>query len=144
MRGIDGQYVGAIANKFCRALKEIASGSNGSADAQAPLGIFGGIGIFQFLLNVFNRDEAFEVVLVVDHQKLFDAVVMKDLLSFFEGPQACEDHFAESGGIFAKHPLREFRAGGTRLFRGTAGYSKVRAINFVQQSRTAYRRFGQR
>ena len=46
--------------------------------------ILGSIGIFQFLLNIFYRDQAFQIVLIVHHQEFFHPVLVQNLLSLFE------------------------------------------------------------
>ncbi len=54
------------------------------ADAQAALFVFAGVGVFQFLLDVLDGDEAFELVVVVDDEELFDTMLVEDLLGLLE------------------------------------------------------------
>ena len=84
MCAVDGEYVDLGFGEFLRALQKISGRSDGCAHAQAALGIFGGVGILQLLLNVFDRDQAFEVVFVVDDEKFLDAMLVKNFFRFFE------------------------------------------------------------
>ena len=80
--GVDGEDVGADFGHFDGALEEIAGGANGGADAEAAVIVFGGAGIFEFFLDVFYGDEAFEVEILIDDEKFFDAVLLKDFFGF--------------------------------------------------------------
>ena len=84
VRAVDGEHVDFGLGQFLRALQKISGGADGRAYAQAALRIFRGVGILQFLLDVFDRDQALEVVLVVDDQKFFDAMFVKNFFGFFE------------------------------------------------------------
>ena len=56
-----------------------------AAPARKPaLGIFGGVGIFQFFLDVFDRDQALQVVVIIHNQKFFYAMLVKDFFRIFE------------------------------------------------------------
>jgi hypothetical protein len=81
---VDGEHVHFGFGQFLGALQKIAGGADGRAYAQASLRILGGVGIFQFLLNVFYGDQSFEVVLVVDDQKFFDAMLVENFFGIFE------------------------------------------------------------
>ena len=54
-------------------------------DAEAALLVFGGVGVFELFLDVLDGDEAFELVVVVDDEEFFDAVLVEDVLGLFEG-----------------------------------------------------------
>ena len=82
--GINGNYVDFFGDELFRALEVIASGTNRGPDAEAALSILGGIGIFQLFLNVFDGDEAFERVLVVDDQQFLDAMLVQDGFSLLQ------------------------------------------------------------
>jgi len=84
MGAVDGDYVNFGCRQFLGSLQEISSGADGRAYAQASLRIFGGVGILQFLLNVFYGDESLEVVFVVDDEKFFDAMFVENFLGIFE------------------------------------------------------------
>ena len=71
MRAVDREHVNLGFREFLRALQKITGSSDGCADAQAAVGVLGGVGILQFLLDVLNRDQAFQVVLVVDDREAF-------------------------------------------------------------------------
>ena len=83
--GVDGEGVDAILDEFGGALEEVAGGSDGAGDAKAALLILAGVGVLQLLLDVFDGDEALELVGVVDDEKLFDAMLVQDLLGLLEG-----------------------------------------------------------
>ena len=84
VRAIDGEHVDLGLGQFLRALQEISGGSDGSTHAQTALRIFRRVGIFQLLLNVFDRDQALQVVFVVDDEKFLDAMLVKNFFRFFE------------------------------------------------------------
>ena len=79
MRGVDGERVDAHFDQLGGALQEVAGGADGAGHAQAALVVLAGVGILQLLLDVFDGDQAFELVVVVDDQQLFDAVLVEDL-----------------------------------------------------------------
>ena len=84
VRGIDRQHVRFFARHFLRALQKIAGGADRRAHAQASLLVFGGVGEFEFFLDVFYGDQAFEVVILIHHEQFFDAVALQDSFGFFE------------------------------------------------------------
>ena len=88
MSGIDRQHIRPCANHFSCPLKEISGRADGSADTQTPFGILGSVRILQLFLDVLNRDQPLELVLIVHNQQLFDAMFVEDQLGFFEG---CSD-----------------------------------------------------
>ena len=81
---VDGEHVDFGFCQFLRAFQKISGRADRCAHAQASLRVLRGVGILQLLLNVFDRDQALQVVLVVDHQKFLDAVLVKNLFRFFE------------------------------------------------------------
>ncbi len=82
--GVDGEGVDAGGDELCCAFEEVSGGADGSGYAEAALGVLGGVGVLELLLDVFDGDEAFELVVVVDDEELFDAVLVEDLLGLFE------------------------------------------------------------
>ena len=46
--------------------------------------VFRGAGIFEFFLDVLNGDEAFEVEVLIDDEKFFDAMFLQDSFGFVE------------------------------------------------------------
>ena len=107
VRAVNGQYVGFGFRQFLRALQEIAGRADGAADAQAAMVVFGGLRIFQFLLDVLDRDQTLQVVLVVDDQQLFDAVLMENFFRLLErrsyrhGDQMVLGHHLADGDVEA-------------------------------------------
>src|SRR6267378_385774 len=85
MRGVDGDDVGFVLGHFDGALEEITGGADSRADAQPTLFIFCGARIFEFYLDVFYGDKAFEVEVLIDDQQLFDAMLLQQTLGFIEG-----------------------------------------------------------
>ena len=84
VRAVDGNYIHFVARHLLRTFKIVASGSDGCPDSQAPLRILRGVRVFQFLLNVFYRDQPLQSLLVVDDQQLLHPVLVQDLFSLFE------------------------------------------------------------
>ena len=66
------------------ALEEVSGGADGSGYAQAALLVLAGVGVLELLLDVLDGDEAFELVVVVDDEELFDAVLVEDLFGLLE------------------------------------------------------------
>ena len=83
--GVNGEDVGFGFGHFDGAFEEIAGGANGGADAEAAVVVFGGAGIFEFFLDVFDGDEALEVEVLIDDEKFFDAMFLEDFFGFVEG-----------------------------------------------------------
>src|ERR1035437_1671510 len=107
VRAVDGQHVHFGFGQFLRAFEEIAGGADGRTYAQAALRVLGRVGIFQLLLNVLDRDQALEVVLVIDHEKLLDAVLVENFFGVFErgshghGDEVSLGHYFIDGNIEA-------------------------------------------
>ena len=72
------------------------------------LRILGGVRILQLLLNVLDRDQALQDVLIVDHQQFFHAMAMQNRLGLFErgadghGDEVFLGHHARNGQIEAR------------------------------------------
>ena len=64
---IDGQHVHLARDQLFCALDVIAGGADRRSNTKAALRVFGGVRIFQFLLDVFNGDQTLQHVLIV-HQ----------------------------------------------------------------------------
>src|ERR1019366_7461945 len=79
---VDCQQVGLAFHHFSSALQEVAGRPDGCSDTQAPMVALGRIGILQPLLYVFHGDQSLEVVLIIDHQQLFNAMRVKYRLGF--------------------------------------------------------------
>ena len=84
MGGVDGEDIHFRLRQFLRPLQKVARGADRSAYAQTALRILRCIGILQLFLDVFDRDQALEVVLVIDYQKLFHAMLVKNFFRFFQ------------------------------------------------------------
>ena len=69
---------------FDGAFEIIAGSADSGANAQAALFIFCSARIFAFFLDVFYGDEAFEIEVLVDDEKFFNAMLLQDALGFFE------------------------------------------------------------
>ncbi len=83
-------------------------GADGCAHAQPALIVLARVGIFQFLLDVLDRDQALQLVLIVHHQQFFHAVLVQDQLGFFErgahghGDQVFPGHHVAHGNFGAR------------------------------------------
>ena len=115
VRGVDGESVDAVLHEFGGAFEEVSGSTDGCAYAEAALLVLGGVGVLQLLLDVFYGDEAFELVVVVDDEELFDAVLVQDLLGFFErgadgdGDEVFLGHHVADGDIGARVSKRRSR-----------------------------------
>ncbi len=78
--GVDHQHVHVLGDQLLRPFQEVAGGADGRAHAQPALGILGGVGILDLLLDVLDGDQALQGVIVVHHQQLFHAVPVQNLL----------------------------------------------------------------
>ena len=97
-----------VAHQLRRALQKIARRPDRSAHAQPALIVLAGVGILQLLLDVLDRDQALQLVLVVHHQQLFHAMLVQDQLGLFErgahrhGDQVFLGHHVADGNIGAR------------------------------------------
>ena len=100
VRGVDGDDVHLAPHQFLGTFEKIARGADSRAHAQPALLVLRRVGIFQLFLDVFNGDQALEIVLVVDHQQLLDAVPMQNFLGLFErGAHGNGDEVAPSSSL---------------------------------------------
>src|SRR6185437_11314878 len=84
VRGIDRNHVGLPGDEFRGALHKITGCTYCRGYSKPALVIFGGIGILELLLNVFNRDETLKRVVLIDHQQFLNAMLVKDFLGILE------------------------------------------------------------
>src|SRR5262249_55115070 len=82
--GVDHQGVDASANQFLGALEIIAGGAKGGGDPQPAEIVLGSKRVLDGFLDVFDSDQAFEAIVFVDDQQLFDAVPLQDRLGLVE------------------------------------------------------------
>ena len=105
VRRVDGQHVHARPHELRRAFQIVARGSYGSGHAQTAFFILAGVGVFQFFLDVLDRDQALQVVLIVNHQQLLHAVHMQYLFGLFKrgadgnGNQVLLGHHVADGDV---------------------------------------------
>ena len=86
MGGVDGEGVDAhVRSSSAARSRKSPVAPMAPATRRRPLLILAGVGIFQLLLDVLDGDEALELVVVVDDQELFDAVLVEDLLGLLQG-----------------------------------------------------------
>ena len=77
------------------------------ATRRRPLLVLDGVGVLQLLLDVLDGDEAFELVVVVDDEELFDAVLVEDLFGLLErgadgdGDEVLLGHHVVDGNVGA-------------------------------------------
>ncbi len=84
VRRIHHQHVHFSRHQLLGALQEVGAGPHRRAHAQSSLRIFRRVRILQLFLNILDRDQALERVLIVHHQKFLHAVMMQNLLGLFE------------------------------------------------------------
>ena len=82
--GIDHNYVHAGFYQCFDALFGIAAGTHRGTDAQAAFGIFVGIRELSCFQNIFNCNQTFEFVLVVQYQNALNFVRMHDFAGFID------------------------------------------------------------
>ena len=85
MGGIYGQYVHFAFHQLPGALDEITRCSDRRADKQTPLRILRRRRILQFLLDIFDRNQALEDVVAIDDQELLDTMFVQNAFRFFKG-----------------------------------------------------------
>jgi len=66
---IQREHVGARGHQFRGALKKVAGRANRTANAEATLFVLARVGILEFLLDVLDRDQPHQLILVVNHEQ---------------------------------------------------------------------------
>ena len=84
MGAVDGEDIHFCLRQFLGAFQKISRGADRRAHTQTALKILRRIWILQLLLDVFDCDQALQVVVVVNHQELFHAVLVQDFFGLFE------------------------------------------------------------
>src|ERR1044071_6441320 len=100
--GVDDDHVDAGLHQRVDALLAVRADADGGADAEPAPFVFARVRILRLLLDVLDRDQTSELELLVDDEKLFDAVAMENLLGLVEldaGPRRDE--------IVLGHDLRD-------------------------------------
>ena len=77
VRGVDDEAVDPRRHQQLGALEALVADGRGGGDAQAPVGVLGGVGMRGRLLDVLDRDEADAAAVLVDHHQLLDAVLVQ-------------------------------------------------------------------
>ena len=108
MGGVDGERVDAGVDQLGGAFEKVAGRADGSGDAETALRVLAGVRILQLLLDVLDGDEALELVVVVDDEELFDAVLVEDLFGLLErgadgdGDEVLLGHHVVDGNVGAR------------------------------------------
>src|SRR5205085_6196102 len=108
VRGVYHEAVNARAHEFVGALSEVAGRADGRGDAQAAEVVLRGRRVAYGLLYVFDRDETFDVLVHVNDEELFDAVLLKDDLRLVErradghGDERLRRHHVGDGDVEAR------------------------------------------
>src|SRR5688572_13039739 len=68
------------------------SRADGGGNAQAALLVLCGERVFDFLGDVFDSDEAFEVLVLVNNKEFLDAMLVQNALSFIQCRSNCNGH----------------------------------------------------
>jgi len=109
MRRIYRQRIHAAHYQRCCALQVISRRSNGSCNPQSSLLIFARVRILQFLLDVLDRDQPFQLVRIVHHQQLLYAMLMQNMLGLLQrrpyrhSDQVLLRHYVANRNIRARH-----------------------------------------
>ena len=77
VRGVDDEAVDAGRHQQFGALETLVADRGRRGDAQAPVGVLGGVGMGGRLLDILDRDEADAFCVLVDDDQLLDPVVMQ-------------------------------------------------------------------
>ncbi len=78
VRGVDDEAVDAGRHQHLGALEPLVADGGRGGDAQAPVGVLGGVRMRGRLLDVLDRDEADAAPRFVDDDQLLDAVEMQE------------------------------------------------------------------
>src|SRR5947209_13388539 len=84
VRGVNDETVNTRFDEFVGALTKISGCADGGGDAQAAEIIFRRRWVLDRFLYVFDRDETFEVFVLINDQEFFDAMFLQDGLRLFE------------------------------------------------------------
>ena len=84
MGAVNGQHIHFACASSCARSRKSPVAPIAAPTRSRPVRIFGGVGILQFLLNVLDRDQALEDVLVIHDQQLFHAVLVQNLFRFLQ------------------------------------------------------------
>ena len=77
VRGVDDEAVDAGRHQHLGALEALVADGRGRGDAQAPVGVLGGVRMRGRLLDVLDRDEADAAPGIVDDHQLLDPVLVQ-------------------------------------------------------------------
>gem|GEM_PF-2128641 len=100
MCGVDRDHVDAAGHKALDALLEIGADADRGASQQPAALIGGGIRVIFLLLDVLDRDQAFENAGVVDKRQLLDAMFLEQHKGFIE-----RGAYRRSHQVLASHDL---------------------------------------
>ncbi len=84
VRGIEHHHVDPDLDQLLH-MVEAAVHPDGRAGSQAAEIVLGREGIFFHLLDILDGDQALEMVFVIHHQELFDAVLVEERLGLLQG-----------------------------------------------------------
>ena len=76
--GVDDDDIDFRPDQFADALQIITCGADRGADTQSALVIFGGQRIFDLFGDVFDGDQALQILILVDDQQLLDAMLVQE------------------------------------------------------------------
>ena len=77
---VDHHEIDAGRDQLRGALEAFIADGGGGGDAQTPLLVLAGVRIGHRLLHVLDRDQPHAAILIVDHEQLFDAMLMQHAL----------------------------------------------------------------
>src|SRR5262245_9908010 len=105
VRGVDDHEIDARRDQPGGAIKPLVADGGRGGDAQTPLFILAGVRVGHRLLDVLHRDQPDAAILVVDHEQLFDPVLMEEPLGV-----VLSDALAHGDEPLLRHQLRHLLA----------------------------------
>ena len=99
MRRIQHDNINMCLHECFRSFQTVCSNTNRCSAKKTSFGIFRRKRILDLLLNIFNRDQAFQIEILIHDRKLLLACFRKNLFSLFQGNalRCCDQPFRSHG-----------------------------------------------
>ncbi len=101
MRAVETKNIDVTFNQRRAALDDIAGDTYAGRDPQPSELVLAGVRVIVRLFDVLDRDQTLEIALLVDHEELFDAVLVEQYLGLVEGRPDRRGH-----QVFFGHEIR--------------------------------------
>ncbi len=82
MRAVEHEHIDARVDKSARAVENVIRDADGGGAEQTAGGVLCGVRILDYLLDILYRDEATELIVLIDYGKLLYTVLLEDGLGF--------------------------------------------------------------